>query len=54
MSRHHRSTQPAFIGSEQRVIKISLDDIYEGEVIHEVLRKLLKQRELESFGYITL
>lgn len=33
---------------------ISIDDVYEGEVTHEVLRKLLNRRELESFGYVTL
>lgn len=33
---------------------LSFDDIYEGEVTHEVLKKLLKQRELNSFGYISL
>lgn len=33
---------------------LSLDDVYEGEVAHEVLRKLLIQRDLNSFGYISL
>lgn len=33
---------------------LSLDDVYEGEPGHEVLRRLLKSRDLHSYGYISL